>query len=1240
MKSKMKTTALREIRGSFGRFMAILSIIALGVGFFSGVTITTPAMVATIGRYLNEREFYDYRLVSTIGWDDEDIKTLAAEDDVRYAEGANSGDILFADSKDFGDEETKEFVLKAHTMPENVNGLELHRGRLPKRSGECVVDRTAGLKVGDKIYVSPDNEKDMLDTLAFEELRVVGIVDSSLYIHWERGSTSLGNGSVRGYIYILSEDFGRDFYSDIYVRFDQDFDLYSDEYKDYMEEHKDLWTIIADEQAEIRYKRLKDEGEEKIADGKEQLEKAREEGNKQLDDAKQQLDDAKEQLDDAKEQLDDAKKEIKDNSGKLKDAKKELDDGEKKLNDAKEQLDSAKSQISAGESVLDASKTQLDNAQTKLDIGRQQLDAAEIVLDTSKKQLDDAAKQLEEGEQKLSDAEAQISAAEKEISEGEAAIKSGEAEIEQNEKLIAEAEKTLEETEQQYVAKIYTTLDRVLWALNDEQKAELLAHSLSTPEEVVEAMMNYLTAEQQSQLAQGKAQIEAGKKQIADSKKKLANGKKEVEKNKKLIAEKRKELEAGKKEYQKGLDQYNEGLETYRKSVEEYTSGLSQYGDGLTQYNTGKAEYERGLKQYNEGKATYEEKKKQFDEGKVQYEEGKKALDEGKKQFKEAKKQYEDGLEKYEDGLKEYKDGKKELEEKLADGEKEIADAEKKLAKLEEPSAYLLDRSTNLGYACFENDSEIVSQVARVFPVFFVLVAALVCMTTMSRMVEEQRTQIGMFKALGYSEAAIMGKFVFYSGSAALTGCVVGYILGTIFFPGAIWVNYKLMYLPLDLDYYFSPLTAFISVFVSLLCSVGTTWTSCRHELNETAAQLMRPKAPRAGKRVLLERVPFIWKHIRFLLKVSIRNIFRYKKRLFMMIAGISGCTALLLTGFGIKDSVGRFGDVQFDEILVASADMRYKARGGGMSDEVKESVERHCDGYRQARFAAWNLIYGDDEQREKEMNVIAPESYEDMDEFFRFYTRDGEKIAPPGRNEAIVSYSLLDRYKVKVGDEITLRDDKLRELNLKVTGVFNNYIYNYVFISPETLERRLGEKVEYNYAYLNFKEGEDEEEAVADITQSADVQTFSRHSVMRERMSETMESLNYVVLLIIVCAAGLAFIVIYNLTNINITERMREIATIKVLGFFRRETSAYVLRENIALTAMGTAAGLGLGILLHRFAMSQIKVDLVTFKTCILPMSYVYSILLTFAFNFFVNIFMELKLDRINMAESLKSVD
>lgn len=1283
----MKTAAVREIKGSFGRFAAILSIIALGAGFFSGVRITTPAMIDTIGGFMNDHEFYDYRLVSSVGWDDEDVKAVAAEDDVRYAEGSNSVDVRFIleednekPVKDDGDK----FVLKIHSLPEKVNGVELTGGRLPKRKGECVIDTQSGYEIGDRLIVTDGNEKDTLDRLDFDELRVVGTADSSLYVHWERGSTPLGDGNVSGFAYVSPEEFNDDVYTDIYLRFDQDHQIYSDEYKDFMEDHKALWEVLAEEQAEIRCERIREDAEKKISDGREELDKARKEGEEKLEDAEEQLDDAKAELDDAKAELDDAEKEIKKNEKKLKDAKKELDDGEKQLADGKKQLDDAKKQLSESGTQLDAAKTQLDNAQVQLDIGRQQIDAGTLALNASKQQLDSAGKQISDGEEQLTagedklaaaekqiadgeaqiaDGEKQLADAEKEIADGEKQLAAGEKQLAESEKQVSDGEKQLAVAQQEYTDKVYSVLDDVLWALDDEQKAALYARSFASPEETVEAMFGYLTSSQQAQLTEAKqkiaegkltleqsrAKLEAGKKEVAENKKLIAEkkkeleaGKKEVEANKKLLEEKRAEFEAGKAQYSEGLAQYNSGLETYRSSVTQYTDGLSQYGDGLVQYNNGKFRYEQGLKQYNEGKEQYEENKKLLEDGKKQYEEGKKALEDGKKQFEDGKKQYEEGLEEYEKGLKEYEDGKKELDEKVADAEKELSDAEEKLADLDEPEGFLLDRNANIGYACFENDSEIVEQVSKVFPVFFVLVAALVCMTTMSRMVEEQRTQIGMLKALGYSNAAIMGKFMFYSGSAAVIGCILGYAAGVIVFPKIIWMTYSLMYIPLPVSIIFDPSLALMSLGAALVCSVGMTWVSCRHELDETAAELMRPKAPKAGKRVLLERIPFIWKHMKFLHKVSVRNIFRYKGRLFMMIVGISGCTALLLTGFGIRDSVGRFGDVQYDEILVADAEMNFSAEKttGTLPERLSKALDEQVGDYKLLYTASWDMLYGDDEEKVKSMTVMAPEDYDGMDKFFRFHTDDGTPVEPPRADEAIVSSSLHDRYGVNIGDEITLRDDKLRELHVYVTGIFDNHIYNYIFMKKATIDDQLGEKTDLGFAYMNFPEGADQIEAAANLSQDKSVVMVSVNSEVRKRMSDTMGSLDYVVILIIVCAAGLAFIVIYNLTNINITERLREIATIKVLGFFRRETSAYVLRENVALTAMGIAVGLGLGMLLHRFVMSQIAVDQVSFKARILPMSCVYSIVLTFAFNFMVNIFMELKLDRINMAESLKSVD
>ncbi|NLT09382.1 MAG: ABC transporter permease, partial [Ruminococcus sp.] len=385
------------------------------------------------------------------------------------------------------------------------------------------------------------------------------------------------------------------------------------------------------------------------------------------------------------------------------------------------------------------------------------------------------------------------------------------------------------------------------------------------------------------------------------------------------------------------------------------------------------------------------------------------------------------------------------------------------------PKTYILDRNTNIGYACFENDSEIVGQVARVFPIFFILVAALVCMTTMSRMVEEQRTQIGIFKALGYSDFSIIGRYLFYSGSAALLGCIIGYTIGIFLFPGVIWITYKMMYIRIPMRFVFDLKLAAIALGVSLLCSMGVTWLSCRYELSENSAGLMRPKSPKAGKRVLLERIPFLWNRLKFLHKVSLRNIFRYKKRFFMMITGISGCMALLLAGFGLKDSIAGFADDQYDEILVADSSIMFNSTDSGeIPDSIIAQLDNNADKYVFYRKSSWDILYGN---KVKSIDLMIPESYEDIDSFMHFRSLSGDDIAPPGINEAIVSNSIMERYDADVGDEIMLRDSDLNELHLKVTGVFENHVYNYIFIAPETIAYQLGHPAVYNSAFINYPE-------------------------------------------------------------------------------------------------------------------------------------------------------------------------
>ena len=885
MKSIMKKTTLREIRQSLGRYLAIFAIVAMGVGFFAGLKITRQVMITSANAYLEEKQLYDYRLLSTLGFEDEDVQTLSSKEDVRFVEGAVAADILYFNQQ--GNED----VIKAHSLLQNINGLEVVAGRLPQQATECVVDANLYDKsaLGTKIVLSENNVEEDLDYFAYREYTIVGIAQSSAYIQFERGTTALGNGQVSGFMYLLPQGFCAEFYTEIYVKFNQDYPIYSKDYNDYIDDKEPLWKDYCKAQGERRYQAI------------------------------------------------------------------------------------------------------------------------------------------------VADAEAEL----------------------------ANAKQTLA-----------------------EEKAN-------------------------------------AKQTLADAKKELADAHAEL-------------------------------------------------ADGWAKYNDSYAEFE----------------------------------------------------------------------EKIAEAEQEIADAEADIANIEKPETYVLNRETNIGYACFQNDSSIVEGLANVFPVFFFLVAALVCMTTMNRMVEEQRTQIGVLKALGYGEAAIMGKYLFYSGSAALAGCIAGYFLGIHLFPFVIWTAYGMMYQMGSIVYIFDGGTALLCLACALLCSMGTTWISCRHELKEVAADLMRPKAPRAGKRVFLEWLPFIWKRLKFLHKVSVRNIVRYKRRFFMMVIGISGCTALLVTGFGIRDSVVDIADQQFQEIQTYQFGITLK---NGIKDandpsltEFTEILDTYGGSFLPVLETTMDL---QTPENLKSIHLIIVENPAQIGEYIDLHTPDKTAISYPKAGEAVICEKLAKRYRIQIGDTIHLFEENGKEVQAVVSGICENYIYNYIYLNAETYQTALGTFL-YKNVYANITKDADIHAVGAAIMKANNITAVSINADMLVRFSSMMSSMNYIVFVVIACAAALAFIVLYNLNNINITERIREIATIKVLGFYRNETAAYVFRENTALTAIGCAVGLLLGKLLHIYVMHKVDIDLMSFDVHVKAVSYLLSILLTFAFTWIVNRIMTGKLENINMAESLKSVD
>lgn len=975
-KKTIHKTLFREIRGSLGRYLAILAIIALGVGFFSGLKICRTAMLETGDTYLREHGLFDFRLLSTMGITEETVEEIGAVVGVKKAAGAYTADVL----AELGGSTS---VLKVHSITDGISELALTEGRMPEQSGECVIDSKARLSVkpGDTVTLADENESDTLALFGERKsFTVVGIVHSPLYLNYERGTTTIGSGSVGAFLYLPEEAFTSDYYQECYVTLED-----SGKYRIYSEE----------------YDGLADRFEEILSEKLETAENSRFE------------------------------KLVSDKTAEIGDARKQYGDG-----------------LAA----------------------------------------------YEQGEKELSE---KLGASEAEIDGQETALREQEAELQET---LTEVTEALEET-----------------------KASLA---------LLENVPGVEAAAQRAALETAAAQLQAG------------------------------------------LDEANAGMAAIREgydSIEKARAALA-----------------------------------------------------GEKEKAE----------------KELAEKKQELDSALA----EIEEAERAVAELSAPDTYVLGRDTNVGYVCFQNDAEIVESISKVFPVFFFLIAALVCMTTMTRMVDEQRTQIGVLKAMGYSNGAVASKYVLYSGSAALIGCMAGYFAGTYFFPLVIWRVYDILYGFAPIRYVLDPWLALIAVLVSLLCSVGATLAACIGEFTVMPAVLIRPKAPKSGKRVLLERIPFLWKRMRFSHKVSVRNVFRYKKRLIMMVLGIGGCTALLLTGFGIRDSIQHVVDDQFDRITVYDLAVSFS------KDQTEEKQRAFCT---EAALPETGVLFVHERSVDLAMNGTVKSVYlvasatPEVGSFVRLHS-GSEPVAYPGVGEAVVNQKLADLFSLRIGDEITVRNEDQTPMTLKVTGIFDNYIYNYIYVLQESCTEAWGAPPEVNCAYVNLPQSgeaaeageEDAHLAAAALSDLTDVSSVSVYADLRERMDNTLSSLNYIVLLVIVCAAALAFIVLYNLNNINITERVREIATLKVLGFYAGETSSYVFRENILLTLFGAVLGLPLGKLLHLYVMAQINIDMVSFNVRIEPLSYLAGIALTFVFAVAADVMMSGKLRKISMTESLKSVE
>ncbi|HIZ47868.1 MAG TPA: ABC transporter permease [Candidatus Gemmiger excrementavium] len=708
----------------------------------------------------------------------------------------------------------------------------------------------------------------------------------------------------------------------------------------------------------------------------------------------------------------------------------------------------------------------------------------------------------------------------------------------------------------------------------------------------------------------------------------------------------RRELDAGWEEYNANAQKLADGRKEMEAAAVQLADAKRQLDDGWKQYNDGVAEYEAGKKeiadgwvQLNDGWATLTDKQIELADARRQINDAKAELADARAELDDARQTIAENKQKLLDGEIEYADAVAEVEEELADARAEIEDGQKELDDIEFPEWHVWNRSNNVSFSSFTGNVDKLTAITTIFPVFFFLVAALVVSTTMTRMVEEERLQIGTLKALGYTRGEIMRKYLWYAFAAALTGTAVGLAVGFKAFPTIIWSAYAMMYY---MPAIYTPWRAFQAVFAGgtlTVLSVGITALACRASLGEVPAALMLPRAPKAGKRILLERITPLWRRFPFTWKVTCRNLLRYKKRFWMTVIGVAGCTSLLVAGFGISDSLNAIIEKQYTDIshydLMTVVTKEQAVFSGPVYDclydnpQVGESIAVAMQATRQ-----------DGPDGEMDVYLMVPEDVQRFAEFADLHERISRDPTPLGEEGVVITEKLATILGVQAGDTVTLEDSDENVGTFTVTGVCEHYVSNYVYMSAATYAQGFGEEVSYNAILSKLP---DDSEAVRDDLSARllDMDNVASVNFTEDNVVQVLNMLNSidaVVVLIIVCAASLAFVVLYNLSNINIAERVKEIATIKVLGFYDREVDAYVNRESVALTLIGTLFGAFGGIALHRFIIVTVEVDAVMFGRDIQPLSFVYAIALTLLFSLLVNLVMGRMLKKISMVESMKA--
>ena len=1125
MRSPLLKDTLREIRKTRGRFFSIFGIVAIGVAFFAGFLASAPDMKYTADRYFDDYNLMDYRVVSNFGITEDDVRQLRQVAGVQGVQASYTQDVITRIG-------SKELVLKVHALdlehldpqdPDYINQLVVTSGRLPEKSGECVIEDgkivVSGMKIGDTIKIESGTSDPLDDSFSRDTFTIVGTVNTPYYLSYEKGTSTIGSGSVDTYVYVPKNDFTMEVYTDVYLtaRGAKPYNSYNQDYFDYLEPLSETLTTLGSERAELRRQSIVDEAMKEYTDGQAEYDEA------------------------------------------LTTFNTEIEKAEKKLQDGKDELLVGQATLTSSKAMAEA---QLKQGEAQIEMIQKQIDTLVATYDEKKKEYETTNAQALEQKAAL---ESQIAEKQKNLADKQTELAPAEQEL--NEQTQKQLDLTTRQVELETKKALNQTDPEKYPALSEEEAAELE----KIPGELI--LVNARITELQGELA--------------------------------VLTQLETEITTA----QAQLDLINQGLEvseTVLKTIDEQivsaNAQIEQQRQTLVQ---AKAEAD---KQIAEGEAKLKQGQKEVAQGEIDL-----ALN------------------------------KAEGEAKLEDAREELVLAKNKIEQIEQGKWYILDRQSHYSYMDYKGAADRMAAIAKVFPVFFFLVAALVCLTTMTRMVDEQRSQIGTMKALGYTTGQIAFKYVFYAAFASLTGSLVGLAVGLFAFPAIIYTAWLMMYVLPPVS--FTPQLSLMigSTTASVLVTTLAAFAACYKELIETPALLMRPKAPKLGKKILIERMTFVWKRFSFTSKVTARNLFRYKKRFFMTVLGISGCTALLVAGFGIKDSISRIVNSQFGEIFqyqgIASLQKELdETEKQQVFDQISslDMIDDSLDVYQSNA-----VVYQGNDSTEVTLVVTSdPERFRDFVSLHpRKQPQEELRLKDSG---VVITEKMANDMNLHIGDTIELENEKELRRNVEITGIAENYLNHYVYMNANAYKETYDLRAQSNAVFLKFNPQIDdaEQRSGQELLKNEKISSLSFYTGIKDNFNNMIRSLNYIVLVLIISAGMLAFVVLYNLTNVNISERLREIATLKVLGFYNKEVNTYVYKENIILTLIGSLLGLGLGKILHLTIMVVVELDNIMFGRVILPQSYVISVLITMLFAVIVNQVMKSKLRAIPMVESLKSVE